>query len=687
MLGGTFAGAQTTTENKRTLSYAISLYENGLLSQAKTILDGLGNSDETTVKAYSLLCSIDLRVPTYDQEYYIFKKYYLDCAQTPLIDYKYALSLYDRGEYQASLALLDTVDTRFLSKKDFQNCKFFRAQCNFCLDNYDVALGQFEEVLAFDTPIFNPQCCYCLGYICYQRKEFEKSLEYFSRIVEDDNFSEIAKYYALECSFMLNDYGYVTSNGPAIFDRSPQERKPHLARIISESYMMEGDYVTAQEYYNHTDSDAEKSDADLYYAGSLLYLNKDYKGAVENFSKIRPQDNALYQQATYNLAYSYLNMKNKIAALECYKMAASLDFDKTIKKDAMINYAKLAFDLNKDDSGFEAFASAYPKDSENDKFYSYMAIAALQNGDYNAAISAYDRIENFDEDERLNYAKANYLRARELYTSKAFSSCESYFKTASFYAGKDSDLSKYSQYLLASSYYNSEKYKEAADKFISLYNSQTLFPRPENDLLPYDIAYCYFSMKDYQPAEKWFQMYAKSDKADSQRKKDAILRGADSQFMLQKFSDAAASYSDYIAMDAAPVYPYYQAGLSYGLAGNVDKKITVLSSIPQTSWRDYYYAPAMFELGRAYEKKKKYDSASKTYLAIINTLPTSQYAPQSLLQLGMLYRGRKDDNQALKYYCQLVESYPESEYYQSALSQIESIYISRNNPKGYYNYV
>lgn len=687
-LGAASAKAQGPADGRQDLAYAISLYENGLLSQAKTVLDGMAPSDDETVKAYSLLCSIDLKVPTYDQEYRIFKQYYLDCAQTPLIDYKYALTLYDRERYEDCIVLLESIDTRFLSKKDRENFDFFRAQSYFATDNYDVAETEFTKVISYDSALYNPQCCYALGFINYRKGNFEKALDYFTRIEKDDNFAEIATYYALECRFMLGDHAFVVKNGPAIFESSPAERKLHLARILSESFMMSGDYEKAQEYYLLLgDSMTAKSDADLYFAGSLLYSVKDYYGAAENFSKIRPQENALYQQATYNLAYSYLNLKNKIAALECYNKAAHMDYDLSIRKDALINYAKLAFDLNRDDSGFEEFASRYPKDSENDKFYSYMAVAALQNGDYNAAIVAYDKIENFDENERLNYAKANYLRACELFSSRAYSSCEPYFKAASYYAGSESELSKYSQYLLASSYFNSERYKDAADRLIGLYNTQALFPRKENDALAYDIAYCYFSMKDYAPAEKWFDIFSRSKKTDAMRKEDALVRKADCQFMLQKFNDAAKSYQDCIEAGSRSIYPHYQAGLSYGLAGNNAGKITALATVPDSLSMDRYYAPALFELGRAYETKKSVTAAVQTYERIVSNVPMSPYAPQSLLQIAMLYRSRKDDNSALKYYRRLVENYPQSEYYENALSSIESIYVARNNPKGYYDYV
>ena len=72
--------------------------------------------------------------------------------------------------------------------------------------------------------------------------------------------------------------------GEKIFDKVSAERKPHLARLISESYLVLGDAGEARKYYEYNLSDdAVKSRSDWFYSGSVLYAVQDYKGAVDSY--------------------------------------------------------------------------------------------------------------------------------------------------------------------------------------------------------------------------------------------------------------------------------------------------------------------------------------------------------------------------------------------------------------------
>ena len=81
------------------------------------------------------------------------------------------------------------------------------------------------------------------------------------------------------------------------------------------------------------------------------------------------------------MAYSYIKLKNKVAAMDAFKDAAYEEYDVDIQEDAYFNYAKLAFDLNHDPSVFEQYIKKYPELAKGDRIYSYIALAALYNHD------------------------------------------------------------------------------------------------------------------------------------------------------------------------------------------------------------------------------------------------------------------------------------------------------------------
>ena len=207
---------------------------------------------------------------------------------------------------------------------------------------------------------------------------------------------------------MLKDYAYVTANAAKMYASVPEERKPHLARIISESYLVLGDAVAAREYYDQSLAGGRESysRADWFYGGSVLYASKDYVGAIDNFTRMGEMTDSLGQIASYNLGYSYIQTKNKVSAMESFKASSLLDYDAKVQEDAMFNYAKLAFDLNKDISVFKDYLTKYSGARNSDVIHSYMAMAALQERDYEAAVAAYDNVETLDDDMESNYMKA-----------------------------------------------------------------------------------------------------------------------------------------------------------------------------------------------------------------------------------------------------------------------------------------
>ena len=47
------------------------------------------------------------------------------------------------------------------------------------------------------------------------------------------------------------------------------------------------------------------------------------------------------QIANYQLGYSYIQVKNKVSALDAFKQAAGQSYDAEISEDAYFNYARL----------------------------------------------------------------------------------------------------------------------------------------------------------------------------------------------------------------------------------------------------------------------------------------------------------------------------------------------------------
>lgn len=667
---------------------AATLYEKGMFNQARTIFDAVADkTGSSEAIGRSILCCANLKTPGYEKMIASFAETYPYSGLLPQIRYRFALNLFDEGRWKAAAEQLELFDADRLDKNDRAEYLYKKAYSYYELQEYDAAMYGFGKVELLSRNSYTAPSQYATGYILYQKQDFKGALSYFEKSSSDPRFADISNYYITECRFMMKDYKYVTDRADKLYASVPEDRKPHLARIISESYLVQGDASKAKAYYETIKHESAKNRDYLFYAGSLLYALEDYQGAIDNYSRMTDRSDSLGQIADYQLGFSYIQVKNKVAALDCFKHASSLVYDTKIQEDAYYNYAKLAFDLNDDGSVFKDYMEKYKETAKNDRIYSYMALAALYDHDYAGAVEAYDQIDELDEDMRSNYMKANYLRANQLISNGAYRDAEHCLKAAAYYADKYSTFNQLARYWLAESYYRDGKYGDSRKLYTELYNISALDRKDEGNLIPYNIAYSYFGEGNNAMATKWFDEYLSSPSA--KLRKDALVRKADCLFIDKNYKDAAEAYSAIYAeyKDPNDVYSYYQAGISYGLVDNLSKKIAVLSPVRKASVDAPYFSDALYELGRSLVADGQDDNAIECYKTLIASAKDSSFVAKGLLGLGMVERNRSQYHMALDYYKKVVSEMPGTEYAEDALLAIESIYQTKQEPEEYLAYI
>lgn len=666
---------------------ALKLYQNGMYTHAKDIFESLGRDGDLLGEGYSALCAAKMQTLGFMDELDAYLLKYPESSLTPQIRFEKGLALFDAGDYVGARREFASFGTSDLSRSQVAEYVFKRAYSDYALNNYEAARERFLAVEKMPFSDYTAPSRYAIGYIDYSASDFDSAIKWFELSAKDPRFAEHSNYYILECRFNNKDYRYVTENGPEMFEKVPVERQPHLARIISESYLVQGNVDKAKEYFDkNLLSNEAKTRSDYFYAGSILYALKDYAGAVENFSGMSSLTDSLGQIASYQMADSYLQLKNKVKAMESFKAASELPYDAEIREDAMFNYAKLAFDLNQDGQPFADYIANYAKSQRGDDIYSYMALSRLAAHDYAGAVEAYDNIDELSPDMRANYMKANYLRANQLIGNGSWRDAVPCLQAAAFYTGRRDPFNQLSRYWLAESYYNSGKYTEAQDIYTDLYNGSALDGHDEGRALAYNLAYSYFREGSYQNAAKWFDTYLAS--GNRAFRQDAGVRRADCDFMRRDYKAAAAGYEAVLAQYSDPddVYPYYQLGLAYGLDGSMQKKIDALSRVRKASPSANFYPEAMYELGRAYVEMDRDDAAAECFEALRANSKDGTYVARALIELGMIARNDRQYDKALGYYKKVVEDLPRSEYTEDAMLAIEAIYQSMGEPETYLAY-
>ena len=659
------------------------LYRTGMYAETVQFLEGVSGP---TAEGWRALCALSMQT---DNAYALAEHYiefYDENILAPQVRFLYALDLFDHGRFEDALNQFNHISVDDLYPSQRPEYTYKLGYSAFGVGEWERAKGLLIRSRGLSWSDFTAPSFYTLGYINYAQGNFKEASEWFLLAAKDHRFEALANYYILECRFNEKDYNYVVKFGEALFDKVPEDRQPHMARIMSESYLVLGDVEKARSYYQENlRNKAAMTRSDFFYAGEVHYLIEDWQGAVDHFSQMENRADSLGQVASYQMGYSFIKLRNKVAAMDAFKEASALSYSPDIQEDAFYNYAKLAFDLGRDTAPFQEYLSRYDTRKKGDQIYSYMAMVALQNHDYEAAVEAYDHIDELDRRMKANYMKAYLLRAQELMENGAWRAAVPHLKAAAYYSPRRDGFNQLARYYEAEAYYRDAKYAEARTILSDLYNMSALNGRPEGNLISYQMAYTYFKEADYARALKWFQNYLDGD--PSLQGADAQTRVADCYFFRGDYVTAVAAYERQMAAYPDPdnLYPAYRAGVASGLCSDNQRKVHFLEGAKLASPQAPYYGESLYELGRAYVAVQDEEDAVRTFRTLRSATSDPSLAARALLELGMIERNAGRGDQAISYYKQVVEQ--GGEFAEDALLAIESIYRTREDPEAYLSYV
>ena len=359
-----------------------------------------------------------------------------------------------------------------------------------------------------------------------------------------------------------------------------------------------------------------------------------------------------------------------------------MDFDKQIKKDAHLNYARLSYEIGNPYESvpnvLQAYASAYPNDHK-DEIQSLLVDSYISSGNYQAAISLLEKSN--DPKDKETYKKVAFYRGLELFNELQYNEALKYLQKA---IGGNSALAARATYWAGETAYQLKDYKGAESYFTQFLHNSSAPKTEEYAKGFYGLAYANFNQKNYAGAIANFEKYLKQNPKNSSWKHDAILRLADSYFVTGKYWPAMEGYNKLIeAKSSDQDYAAYQKAISYGFVDRLNSKIEDLERFVKNYKSSNLRPNALFELGNAYVTKGNTQKGLQYYQQLAKEYKGNVLVPRAMLREGLVYYNRNENQKALTLFQTIAKDYPNTNEASQAVASAKLIYVDMGNVNEY----
>jgi TolA-binding protein len=556
------------------------------------------------------------------------------------------------------------------------------------------ALTMFSEIKDIDTEYTAP-AVYYFSHIAYEQKMYQTALEGFMTLRDDETFGPIVPFYIAQILYLNKDYDGLLEIAPDLLKSAPKDRAIELYRFIGDAYYNKGNYEEALSYLEQYAAGAKASDReDKYQLGYCYYKTGNPDKAIKTLLTAGAKSDILSQNIWFVLGNCYLQKGDKKRAQFAFGQASKMDFDKKLKEESLFNFAKLTYETTSSPFGeavaaFQEYIELYPGSDKIEEAYNYLVSTFTEMKNYQAALSALDKIRNKDSRLESAYQRVSFFRGLELFKNMEIEQSIEMFNKSLKYEKYSRDLRTRAIYWRAEAEYRLGQYEEAKNDyelFIGIPGAKQL---SESSLISYNLGYTYFNLKDYSNALTQFRTFESGvtdAKPDVQI--DTKLRIADCYFITTNYPQAVSYYDRVIAYGKADAdYAMYQKGFCLGLTNNQMGKAEILTSLTTNYPSSSYVPNAIYERGRAYLVMEDFRKGEADFVNIIANYQSSPFVPRAIVQLGLLYYNQGENEKSVAQFKKVIENYPSTPEARYALTGLKNTYVEMNDVESYFAYV
>ncbi len=676
------------SHEKKAYQDALALYNNQQYQASQAIFDKVkveSNDGETQANSayYSANAAIRLNQRGADKMMEDFVDRYPTSTKRNSAFLDVADYYFETGKYPYALKWYKKVDQSAMSNSDKERFNFNNGYALYASKRPKQAERYLSKVS--NSPKYGSQAKYYLGYIAYEQDDYDEASARFDQITDPELLNEKLSYYQADLNFKLGNFEEAIAMAKRQLPKSDRKEISELNKIIGESYFNLEQYDEAIPYLKkYRGRRGKLSNTDYYFTGYSHYKQGDYEGAIQQFNKIIGGTNRVSQNAYYHLAECYLKLDKKPEALNAFRNASQMDFSAEIQKDALLNYARLSYEIG---NAYEpvpqvmtAYLDKYPKDEHQQEIQELLVDSYITSKNFEGAMVLLE--ENKEYASKETYQKVAFYRGVELFIDGDYEPALERF-SKSLKNAENKNFEARALYWKAESEYRLNRFDEALVDFVQFQKLPAAKELQEYQDLDYNLGYCYFKLKDYSNAISYYKNIT-SGTGDSEKRNDSYLRLGDSYFVTSEYKSAQSAYTESAKLNGPERdYAAFQKALCSGFLGNNSAKIDGLNQFlvrySKSSLRD----DALFELGNSYIKTNKESMGLQTYDRLISEFSRSKFAPRAMLRQGLVHYNASRNDQALTKLKAVVQKYPNTQEAKQAVATAKLVYVDEGRVSEY----
>lgn len=581
------------------------------------------------------------------------------------IYFRLAKYYYYKKDYEEALVWFNQLSSTDIEQEEIDEFYFKLGYSNFKQENFEEARSAFHEVKDGTSQYAGP-AMYYYSHIAYQNKNYEVALTGFLKLTDDPQFAKVVPYYIAQIYYLQGKYEEVTAYAKNIESDGNIVNEKDMNHLIGDAYYRTDKYEEAVPFLEKYDKEAETTRDEDYQLGYAYFKTGKYEQAIRLFDRVKKIEDSLGQVAYYHIGESLLRIGNDVSARSAFEDAAMMPFDPIIQEDALYNYAILSYKLdinpyNEAVEAFEMYLRNFPNSPRKDDVYQYLVNVYMSANNHEKALASLDKIPNKDIRLKTAYQLISFNQGVERFQNSNFTGAIESFKQVDKYP-VDAAISAQAVYWIADANYRIPNYNAA----IEAYKKYTTLSGNKSDLKAeahYNIGYAYLQKDQLTKSIESFRVFIQEPAINREKHADALMRIADSYYVLKENEQAVKFYQDVVNLRAGHEdQALYYMGKTFGyMSGKIGEKIKSLNQLISNYRESKYLQPAIYEIAESYMFEGNLDKALENFKKIVFDYPSSQLVVNSKVNIADIYYKKGNYTKSKEEYESILAKYSEDQ--------------------------